>query len=423
MQRTAATAGGGVVPGRRVLVVDDSRVQRRILATQLARTGYHVTEAASAEEAIEIARTSAHDLVISDWVMNGMSGLDLCARLRHLANGSYVYFILLTSKTETSEIAQGLESGADDFLTKPVSGDELRARLSAGERILRMERELTDKNRQLTGALAELQRLYDSIDRDLIEARKLQQSLVRDRYRTYGGSEVSLLLQQSGHVGGDLVGAFPIDGHRIGLYAIDVSGHGITSALMTARLAGFLSATAPDQNIALVRGPRGAFAPRAPDDVASQLNSILLQELQSDTYVTLVYASVDLATGRVALVQAGHPHPAVLRHDGRVEWLGEGGLPIGLIETARFDTVATQLVPGDRLILMSDGMTEICDADGRQIDEDDLEEALRQCASLPGRDFLAAFLDRLSAHAPGDLPDDVSAVMLAFGGAGRPHHA
>ena len=87
----------------------------------------------------------------------------------------------------------------------------------------------------------ELQAVYDSLDRDLIEARKLQQTLVRDRYQDFGRGTVSLLLRPSGHVGGDLVGGFRINARRIAIYAVDVSGHGVASAMMTARLAGMLS--------------------------------------------------------------------------------------------------------------------------------------------------------------------------------------
>ncbi|MDH5453346.1 MAG: response regulator, partial [Paracoccaceae bacterium] len=166
-----------------VMVVDDSRVQRRILGSQLSRAGYRVIEAATADEALELCKRTPPDLVISDWMMPGMSGLEFCKALRDVQSENYIYFILLTSKTETAEIARGLDGGADDFLTKPVNGDELRARIAAGERILRMERELTDKNRLLSSTLSELQGLYDSVDRDLMEARKLQQSLVRERHR------------------------------------------------------------------------------------------------------------------------------------------------------------------------------------------------------------------------------------------------
>ncbi|MDR0808835.1 MAG: response regulator, partial [Gemmobacter sp.] len=178
-------------PRHRVLVVDDSRAQRRILSMSLLRRGYEVVEAASGEEALALARGGRFDIVLSDWVMPGMSGLEFCKAFRALPHDAYGYFILLTSKSEKEEIALGLDGGADDFLTKPVSGDELHARLRAGERLLAMQRELREKNGQLGAALDELQGLYDSLDRDLIEARKLQQTLVRDRHRDFGRGTAS----------------------------------------------------------------------------------------------------------------------------------------------------------------------------------------------------------------------------------------
>jgi len=132
---------------RKVLVVDDSRLQRRILSAQLRRWGYEVIEASSGDEALSICHHDPPDIVLSDWMMPGMSGLDFCRQFRALDRETYGYFILLTSKSEKGEVARGLDVGADDFLSKPVNGSELRARIHAGERILRMERELTRKNR------------------------------------------------------------------------------------------------------------------------------------------------------------------------------------------------------------------------------------------------------------------------------------
>ena len=403
-------------PGR-VLVVDDSRMQRKILSTQLARSGYAVTEAGSAEEALQLFGQRPPDIVISDWMMPGMTGIEFCQALRGRVQESYVYFILLTSKTESAEIARGLDGGADDFLTKPVSGDELRARITAGERILRMERELTDKNRLLSSTLGELQALYDSVDRDLMEAKKLQQSLVRERHRNFGNAEVSLLLRPSGHVGGDLVGFFPINARRVGFFSIDVSGHGITSALMTARLAGYLSGNSPEQNMALVLTEFGIYDARDPADLAEQLNRVVLKEMQTENYFTLAYADVDLVSGRASLVQAGHPHPAVQRADGRVDYLGSGGLPIGLIEGAAYESFEVQLRPGDRLFLMSDCITEAEDAEGTQLGEDGLTRILGHCADLRGTGFLEALVWQLSDYAGGEFGDDVSGVFFEFHGA------
>ncbi|MCE5973220.1 fused response regulator/phosphatase [Sinirhodobacter sp. WL0062] len=399
---------------RRVLVVDDSRMQRRILSAQLARSGYEVIEAGNAEEALAICAVNAPDIVLSDWMMPGMSGLDFCRAFREMPRKGYGYFVLLTSKTDKNEVAQGLESGADDFLAKPISGEELRARLSAGERILTMERQLQEKNRLLSSALGELQGLYDVIDRDLTEACKLQQSLVRERYRSFGTAQVSLMLRPSGHVGGDLVGFFPINAHRVALFGLDVAGHGITSALMTARLAGYLSGATPEQNIALVPASYGHCDARPPAELAAYLNRLVLAEMQTDSYFTLIYADVDLVSGRVELVQAGHPYPAIQRASGAVEYLGDGGLPVGLIEGAEYETVTARLNPGDRLFLMSDGITEAAAADANLLGEERLAEIIEAAAGLRGEAFLNAVYEKIDRFAGGELADDVSGVLFEF---------
>ncbi|MEX0370910.1 MAG: PP2C family protein-serine/threonine phosphatase, partial [Tateyamaria sp.] len=315
----------------RVLIVDDSRLQRRILSSSVKRWGFDVQEAASAEEAIELCKDVYPDLVLSDWMMPGMNGLEFCDAFRALSGDRYGYFILLTSKSEKNEVAMGLEAGADDFVTKPVDANELRARMAAGERILHMQRELTEKNRLITDTLDELQRLYDSLDSDLLEAKKLQESLVRERFKSFDTGDLSLMLRSSGHVGGDLVGFFPAQQGHLGLFSIDVSGHGISSALMTARLAGYLSAAAPDQNVALHRETDGSYSFLPPEEVIETLNDLVLDEMETEHYFTLLLADVDLQSGHVRMAQAGHPHAAVQRRDGRIEQDGPGGFPVGLM--------------------------------------------------------------------------------------------
>ncbi len=397
-----------------MLIVDDSRVQRRILAAQLSRAGYRVIEAGSAEEALDLCRDRMPAIIISDWTMPGLSGLELCQLIRQQQAEDYVYFILLTSRAEATEVAAGLDAGADDFLTKPIAGDELRARIASGRRLLRMQGELQEKNRLLLETLGKLQTVHERLDRDLKEARKLQQGLVRERQRSFGRSEVNLLLRPCGHVGGDLVGFFPINARRIGLYAIDVSGHGIASALMTARLAGYLSGNAPGLNVAIQTNEAGSYDPVLPSDVAAELNQILLDDMRGDTYFTMAYADVDLITGRVALVQAGHPHPVVLRAGGAVESLGAGGLPIGLIPDAEYHTVSTVLRPGDRLILVSDGITEVVDASGTMLDDRGFADLLSAIDEAPGAAFAEALVKRLSQINGGEFADDVSAVLFDF---------
>ena len=414
LTKTALNQGTPVTQ-LRVLVVDDSKAQRKLLAMSLARWGYSVVEAASGEDALDLCSRETFDFVLSDWMMPGMTGLEFCKEFRAIPREGYGYFILLTSKSEKAEVADGLDGGADDFLTKPVSPDELRARLRAGERIIGMQQELVQKNQLVVSTLHELQKIYDSLDRDLIEARKLQQTLVRDRFRHFGDCTAAMLLRPSGHVGGDLVGCFEINARRVAIYSVDVSGHGVASAMMTARLAGLLSGSSLDQNMALNSGTKPFGEAWPPELVAARLNRLMLEDLQVDQYFTMAYAEIDLETGRVHLVQAGHPHPVIMRKDGSIDTLGNGGLPIGLIADARYQRIEASLQCGDRLVLLSDGVTECPDPQGIELAEQGLDQILRTNNALQSPALLDALVSDLSQfHGGTNFPDDVSGIIFDF---------
>ncbi len=408
---------GETGPIRRILVVDDSRLQRRILGSSLRKMGYDIIEADCAERALEICAGGVPDLVLSDWMMPGMDGLEFCRAFRALSVGDYGYFILLTSKSEKNEVAQGLDAGADDFLTKPVNPDELRARISAGARILGMQRELSDANRVVTETLDRLQTVYDGIDSDLVQARKIQQSLVPELTRQFGASRVSLLLKPCGHIGGDLVGMFSPGLGTLGFYSIDVSGHGITSAMMTARLGGYLSSSHFDQNLAMKRY-NFHFGLIPPEEVASMLNARLIADPGVEEYFTMAYAVVDLRNGALKLVQAGHPHPLILRRDGTAEYIGQGGLPVGLVPDAPYQQFEAQLKVGDRLLLYSDGFTECRLENGNMLEPEGLLELIEKCSrGQSGQELLDDLFWNLTQVMSTEhgLEDDVSAALFEYG--------
>ncbi len=390
----------------RILVADESRAQRMMLALQLSRWGYRVIEAATGPDAL--AASGEADIILSGWVLPGMSGPEFCRAFRAQSRDRYGYFVLLTSRSGREDVTDGLDCGADDFLTKPISAAELRARLRAGERILGMQDELLAKNRVL-------RRLYDAVDRDLAEARRLQESLVAEREFRLSTAEVSLLMRPSGHVGGDLVGCLPLGPDLVALYAIDVSGHGVAAAMMTARLAAMLSPHAPERNVALRAGQ-----PVPPGRVVAALNRMMVEEMQVEQYFTMVFAHLTLSTGAVRLVQAGHPHPLLLRGGGGLARIGQGGFPVGLVGAADYREVSLRLKPGDRLVIPSDGATE-CPGPSGDLGEAGLGRLLRRRAGLGGAALVAALMDDLTDYAgTADLPDDVSAVIVDYRGSGRP---
>lgn len=399
-----------------VLVLDDSPAQRNMICALLRKWGHSAISTGDPVEALTLARDPSVSLILCDWMMPEMTGPEFCRCLRAEVTDTYPYVLLLTSKSERSAVSEGLAAGADDFLAKPVRPPELQARMNAGARIVEMQRELRGQNALLESTLDELQLLYGAIDRDLDEARRLQMALLQDDHMPANGADVALLLEASGHVGGDMVGYFNISNEEIGLYSIDVSGHGVASAMLAARIAGMLSEASPDQNIAMTRGTDDTFSCLSPDLVASRMNDLMLKEVQTDRYFTICIAISNLKTGRTQMVQAGHPHPMILRAEGHVDMVGDGGPPVGLLPDMPFTAFEVQLQPGDRLLLYSDGLTECPAPDGDMLDDDGLIALMGDHKDRSGAAFLQALRNGLVTFAgTDDFPDDLSALLFSFG--------
>ena len=309
-----------------------------------------------------------------------MSGVEFCKAFRALKGGAPAYFILLTAQTDRDALAEGLDMGADDFLSKPFHVVELKARIRAGERVLTAQRDVLNQNALLSSTLEELQKVYAAVDRDLKEARSLQQALVPEAFRSLPGADVSFLYEPSGHVGGDLLGLFRVNELRYGVFSADVSGHGVAAALMAARIAGHLNPATPERNIALTTDDMGLYTMRPPDEVCARLNEIILNEIETDTYLTMALADIDLRSGRIVMTQAGHPSAAIQRCDGSVEFAETFGMPIGLVPDAIYSSFELRLSPGDRLLLYSDGITE-CPVGSDEMLEERIHRVLASRAS------------------------------------------
>src|SRR4029079_997999 len=128
--------------GKKILLVDDDPAIRSIPALLLRKWGYNVIEASDGQHALDILGREPIGLVISDWVMPFVTGIELCRKIRATESDHYTYLILCTSKGEKADLIEGMEAGADDFLVKPINKEELRVRVRAGERVLELERGL-----------------------------------------------------------------------------------------------------------------------------------------------------------------------------------------------------------------------------------------------------------------------------------------
>jgi two-component system, cell cycle response regulator len=162
-----------------ILLVDDDPFILRVLSDSLDEMGYSVVSARNGREALELAENGDYPLILSDWVMPEMDGVELCKRIRSSRSPQYTYIILLTSLDTHDSIIKGLEAGADEYLIKPVNPAELTARLKTARRIIDLERSLL-KSLEEIRALSLKDPLTDTFNR-----RYLDDRLPREIKRAY----------------------------------------------------------------------------------------------------------------------------------------------------------------------------------------------------------------------------------------------
>ena len=396
----------------RVLIADDDEVSRFLLEAMLKDWGYDCLVAGDGLEAWQRLCTEDIQFVISDLMMPHMDGIELCRRIRNANWPYYVYVILLTASYEKSALITGMEAGADDFLNKPFDQEELQVRIRAGERVVRLEQTLHQRNVALSAA-------YSQIQRDLEAAARMQQSLLPRAAVTLSGITCDWVFHPCAVVAGDIFNVFPLDEQHLGFYHLDVAGHGIPSAMLSVTLSKVLSAT--DAQHSLLKRYRAEAAQPdllSPADVIRTLNQQFQSSDDSLLYFTMVYGLIDTQAARMTLTQAGHPSPVYLPKGGPAVLLGTGGYPVGMLPGVDYETVTVDFQCGDRLVLYSDGVTECQNATHEGFTERRLLRYLEQTRTQP----LAQVMQNLERYlcvwrgAPA-FEDDVS--VLAFEASGE----
>jgi diguanylate cyclase (GGDEF)-like protein len=179
----------------KVLIADDDIVSRRLLQVSLTNAGYRVQIAVDGAEALRaFEQQECPRLVVMDWMMPKMDGLEVCRAIRKLSPEPYIYIILLTARGRQEEIIEGLEAGADDYITKPFDLQELKARVRAGKRILDLQEQIVSTREQLR-----VQATHDALT-GLLNRRAILETLEKELARSAReGTQISVLMADLDH--------------------------------------------------------------------------------------------------------------------------------------------------------------------------------------------------------------------------------
>lgn len=324
-----------------ILIIDDDPTIRLTLQKFLKSQGYEVALAKDGEEGLAKAKELHPSLIICDWMMPIMDGLEVCHRIKSNVELASIYLILLTARDQEGDLVRGLEMGADDFLSKPPRINELRARVRAGLRLYQ--------------ATQELQRQKQVIEQELFQASQYVRSLLPEPIE--GDISIQSSFLPSTQLGGDSFDYFWLDSDHLAFYLLDVSGHGVGSALLSVSVLNLMRT----RSLRHSRTSQNTTNFYSPSEVLCDLNNTFQMSVHNDMYFTIWYGVYDKQTHQLVYSSAGHPPSVLISNEEipKIKLLKTSGLPIGMMPDISYQEQACEIDTNSRLYLFSDGVYEV----------------------------------------------------------------
>ncbi|HWH22513.1 MAG TPA: SpoIIE family protein phosphatase [Allosphingosinicella sp.] len=379
----------------KVLIAEDDELMADYLVAVLRGQGHEVEVVPDGEAALDLLQEQKFDVLITDWIMPHMDGIELVRRAREQVD-TYLHIMMMTARSQQRTAREALEAGADDLLYKPFDQTQIELGMATAGRVVQLERRLKRQNRHLSSAHQRTRAAFQRLRSDLVAAGKAQQRLLPEP-KLDGPVRYSWSFKPSLQLGGDSLNVVPLPNERHLFFNIDVSGHGVPAALSSFALHHRLN----------------QIAPREPDQLIGTLKALNAEVLEQagEGYLTLILGIIEADGSRVWLSRAGHPMPLVVRRTGSAEYVEGGGMPVGLLPDPDFAVTEIGLEEGDRLLVYSDGVTDC--GDTSCLGEDRLAELCSANVKLPVDELVQtlerALLDRLDGKPP---PDDISMLMI-----------
>jgi sigma-B regulation protein RsbU (phosphoserine phosphatase) len=369
----------------RVLIADDQADLLDALRLLLKGEGMQMEAVTSPDAALDALTSAPYDLLLMDLnytgdTTSGTEGMDLLSRVQEIDNSLPV--VVMTGWGSVDLAVETMRRGVRDFVQKPWDNAQLVATLRAEIAAGRERRQQAKDDR-----------------REYEEAKRIQRKLLPTAIPQIDGCEIATQWRPASGVGGDCYDVIPFGTTRAGICIADVVGKGIPAALLMSNLQ------------ASVR----AFASEAaqPAELCQQVNRILCGRIAEGRFISFFYCRLDTSVGILTYANAGHYLPVVIREDGSIERLAEGGPVLGVFCDATYEQAHIQLGSGDRVVLFTDGVTEARNAADEEFGETRLIEAAvaNRACSAPALE--ARLSECVSSFAGDTLQDDATLIVVA----------
>lgn len=373
-----------------ILVVNSDNETCQLLYQALTSAQYDVKIWEDDLEKLSFFQMVKPTIVISEWKLhNSNKRPSIWQDIKANPDAPPIFCLMLTSPNDFSEHIKALEQGADGLLSRPINIEELRARVLAGKHILQLKQDLQIQKQLLESELSEAQAYVRSLlPNDLEEKIPIKARFIPSRM-----------------LGGDCYDYYWLDPDYLAIYVLDVSGHGLGSALLSTSVLNVLrSQSLPNVNF------------YRPEKVLIALNETFQMNDQNEKYFTIWYGVYNRANRQLLYSSAGHP-PGVLisTPDGKpqaVECLKTSGFPVGMLPDVNYRWQRCYIPPDSRLYLFSDGAYEIRQCDNTMMGLDDFVDILAR--HTPGRtidDILSQVCERAQSRS---FSDDLSLLEICL---------
>ncbi|MDH5585130.1 MAG: SpoIIE family protein phosphatase [Nitrospirota bacterium] len=370
----------------------------QILVQSFSAFGFQLTLVPDGETTLTTCDALKPDLIFLDVTLPGLSGFDTCLRLKEQDETKDIPVIFVTAPSDSVSTVKGFSVGAVDYVTRPFQVEEVIARITTHlkirnlqvlleEIIENLQSEVAERKRTeeaLQASMLMVQQANDRMKNDLAAAARVQQALLPDTLPTLPSVVFAWTYQPCSELGGDSLNVFQLDADHVGMYVLDVSGHGVSASLLSVTLSRVLIPRR-DPSCLFIKANRtpepDTIIP--PAEIAIRLNRMFPMSENGRQYFTWIYGILNIRNGVFRYTCAGHPPPLYLAPHQQVIACEIGNVPIGLFEESQYEEGTIKLEPGGRLFLYSDGILEAKDPSKEFFGETRLQETLKVTQKSP----------------------------------------
>ncbi len=325
----------------KILVADGNETTVDLISKLLTNSDYEVYTANTGKVALAKIDMLKPDLIIVDADFSDVSGFDICKQLKGSTETNYIPILMLISVETKDVLLRCVHSGVDDYISKLFDGTIFIAKVKS---LLRVKH-LSDR---IKSQYEELKEKNEVIDFQLKMARRVQRSIIRKIDMTVMGTKILSKYLPALEVGGDFYSVKELSDDKIGLIIGDVSGHGISAALLTANLLMMFDSLAMKHSI--------------PSALLQEMNEQfckIFKHTGSEMYVCMFYAIIDTTNFEITYSNAGQVYPVFVNNkNGDISELEIGGIPIGLMKESTYENKTDKYSKGDYLFLHTDGLSD-----------------------------------------------------------------